>query len=656
MLFRSIVDTGYTLSGAVDSGITLIFSGGSAASDLTLPVNGDTVDVTDGSVLTGVSGHGNLINVSAGGSDVNVQLTVGTETVYAGGTASGTFINGGGQQDISGGIASGAVVDGSEQNIYTGSAIGTILDDSIQGVSGTAISTTVDGDSTQYVHTGGFASATTLSGGAEFVESGGGVSGTIIGSGGYELIETGAVDSGGAVINSSGQQVVEGVASGTIISSGGLQYVEQAGSAISTTIDNGGDQYVYSGGIVSGEVINSGGTLEVVSGASASDVQIGYGGAVDLESFSFNAGETATVTDGELVFSSGGRSYEVADVSGSYTDRSFSVTSGIGDTALITEAICYLRGTRILTPTGERPIEDVEIGDAVVTRFSGIQPVKWIGRQIYAAAEVRGNRERIPVHLRAGCLGQNFPARDLYVSPGHSMLVDGTLVLAKSLVNGITITQDWVPESADYFQIELDHHDCVVAEGTWSETFADGDGLRDRFHNVSEFYTLFPDHRPPEELVPLCAPRPLRGPALGAALRPVVQRASARLSKGPLHGFIDMVGEWKVEGWAQDRSHPKLPILLEVLVQDKVIGTVLACDFRPDLLEAVGHGDLSFSFASPVKLRPELKATLQVRRAGDGAALTLNTRTRESQINVSILKPVQVSRSEGERVRVAVIR
>jgi hypothetical protein len=300
--------------------------------------------------------------------------------------------------------------------------------------------------------------------------------------------------------------------------------------------------------------------------------------------------------------------------------------SGNGSVTITFESsLCYLSGTRILTPTGERWVEDLTIGDRVVTRFGGVQPIKWIGRQTYAADAVRGNREQIPVHMRAGSLGENLPARDLYVSPGHSMLIDGTLVLAKFLVNGITITQDWLPETLDYFQLELQAHDCVIAEGTWSETFADGVGLRDLFHNVAEFHALFPDYRPPDELITLCAPRPQRGVALGTALRPIIERASAVVKPGKLRGHVDRVnGEWKLDGWAQDIEHPQLPVLLEVLVEGKVIGTVLACDFREDLLQALGHGNMSFVFESPVKLRRELLNSLQVRRAVDGALVPIN--------------------------------
>ena len=200
---------------------------------------------------------------------------------------------------------------------------------------------------------------------------------------------------------------------------------------------------------------------------------------------------------------------------------------------VLIEPLCYLRGTHILTPTGAIFVEDLNIGDLVVTRFAGIQPVKWIGRQSYDSRFIQTDRSRLPVCVHAGALGDHLPAYDLYISPGHSMLVDGQLVLATFLVNGVTVTQDWSPANIDYFQIELETHDCVIAEGTWSETYADAPGLREQFHNAAEFAALYPDHAPPDELS-LCAPRPERGPKLDAVLRPVVARAAATLTTRPV--------------------------------------------------------------------------------------------------------------------------
>jgi hypothetical protein len=60
-----------------------------------------------------------------------------------------------------------------------------------------------------------------------------------------------------------------------------------------------------------------------------------------------------------------------------------------------------------------------------------------------------------------------------------------------------------------------------------------------------------------------------------------------------------------------------------------VIGTVLACDFRNDLLQAgIGQGRCSFVFNSPVRLRRDLWPTLWVRRSGDGAPLAVSKSIR----------------------------
>ena len=296
-----------------------------------------------------------------------------------------------------------------------------------------------------------------------------------------------------------------------------------------------------------------------------------------------------------------------------------------GNGLVVLTSLCFLRGTHILTPTGAICVEDLRIGDRVVTRFGGIQPVKWIGRQSFQSRFVEGNRDHIPVCIRAGALGELLPARDLYISPGHSMLVGGQLVLARNLVNGVTITQDWAPPEIAYYQIELDRHDCVIAEGAWSETYADGPGLRDQFHNADEFAALYPDQPPAPELM-LCAPRPERGAKLDTALRPVVARTAAALTPGPLRGSIDLVqAPWTINGWAQDSLHPELPVLLEILADGKVIGTTLACDYRADLDKAkIGGGRCAFFLTSPVRLHPEMLSTVQIRRASDHAPLRMS--------------------------------
>lgn len=366
-----------------------------------------------------------------------------------------------------------------------------------------------------------------------------------------------------------------------------------------------------------------------ISIESAAGVDFYVGGAFargDIISISVNGVPVTTVTaDGTSTPMFIGLTDTVSITSITLSDT----TSSEHEVDLVTalgaeDAVCYRRGTRILTPTGEVAVEDLKIGDLVVTRFGAMRPIRWIGRQSYTMRSVRHDREKLPVHIRPGALGDRMPARDLYVSPGHSMLVDDTLLLAKLLVNGTTITQDRVSDDVHYYQIDLGTHDCVIAEGAWSETYADAEGLREQFHNAAEFDALFPDYRPPEELV-LCAARPEQGGKLDAALRHVVARASSAITPGPLRGYVDRIeDQWKIGGWAQDEAHPELPVLLEVLLGNQLLGTVLACDFRGDLLEAgIGRGRCGFVFRSPVKIAADAMANLRVRRAADGVPIPM---------------------------------
>ncbi|HMF68072.1 MAG TPA: Hint domain-containing protein, partial [Phyllobacterium sp.] len=134
---------------------------------------------------------------------------------------------------------------------------------------------------------------------------------------------------------------------------------------------------------------------------------------------------------------------------------------------------CFLQGTSILTPTGEVRIEDLQIGDFVETVGGEVVPIKWIGRQAYKRASTSSNENVMPIRISRRALDQTTPHRDLYLSPNHALLIDGVLIRVKELVNGISIAPA-APANRDvikYFQIVLDTHEVILAEGAPAESF-----------------------------------------------------------------------------------------------------------------------------------------------------------------------------------------
>jgi hypothetical protein len=152
---------------------------------------------------------------------------------------------------------------------------------------------------------------------------------------------------------------------------------------------------------------------------------------------------------------------------------------------------CFLKGTKIRTAEGEREIETLAIGDLLPTRFGGLRPVQWIGRHPIKKSDPSKPwvKDALPIRIARSALGPELPHADLYVTGGHSLLIDGVLVPAEMLLNGTTITR-YEPKSdaMELFHIKLESHDVIYAEGAPVETLLT---VRDSWVNFAEYFRRY---------------------------------------------------------------------------------------------------------------------------------------------------------------------
>ncbi len=85
---------------------------------------------------------------------------------------------------------------------------------------------------------------------------------------------------------------------------------------------------------------------------------------------------------------------------------------------------CFIPGTLIATPQGERLVEDLREGDRIITRDNGIQEIRWVGRKDLTGHMLARKPHMRPILVQKGSLGNGLPGHDLLLSPNHRILVN----------------------------------------------------------------------------------------------------------------------------------------------------------------------------------------------------------------------------------------
>jgi hypothetical protein len=554
-----------TSTAVISVGGNAVYGTGGAVSVTNAGAIEGTGTLVDGILLLEGGSVDNTGTISGGTNGIVITDATGTVTnsgTITGGLEGGVYLNGGGSVANNG---TAAYISGYNVGVEIRGAVGTVANsgtmDSKNGlgvvlnlggsIANTGTAALIEGEGNGVLAQGAAATVTnagTIEGmgtagiGAGFAGNYNDTltnSGTI--SGRFDSVLFSGSDSDRVIIDPGAVFV------GNVIGGSGSNTLELA-SATSTgtgTIGGLGSKYQKFGDIIvdpgaswdfaSGDTIGNGGTLEIGAGATVTGT-IAFGGVngeikidgtslptdptlaigatiggmvrgdvIDLTGIAYNTTNSAVLSGSDVLkVTENGQTYDL-QLAGNFTGNTFNLAPD-GSGTLIEEdnTPCYCRGTLILTDRGEVPVEELAIGDLVMTVSGEAKPIKWIGMRSYDGRFIRGQRDVLPVVITAGALGEGIPARDLWVSPEHALYIDKLLVPAKLLVNGMTITQVAAVERLEYFHIELDPHDVIFAEGTPAETYIECDN-RLMFHNAAEYTALYPETAPCQPYAPRIA-------------------------------------------------------------------------------------------------------------------------------------------------------
>jgi Hint domain len=165
---------------------------------------------------------------------------------------------------------------------------------------------------------------------------------------------------------------------------------------------------------------------------------------------------------------------------------------------------CFLKGTKIRTAEGDRNVENLAIGDLLPTMFGGMRRIQWIGRYPFRKSDPSKSwpKHARPIRVARSALAPEVPHADLYVTAEHALLIDGVLIPVGNLINGTMITRDEARDvdELEYFNIKVEGHDVIYAEGAPVETLRE---VNESAVNFAEYFRMYGDPKTQETR---CAP------------------------------------------------------------------------------------------------------------------------------------------------------
>ncbi len=283
--------------------------------------------------------------------------------------------------------------------------------------------------------------------------------------------------------------------------------------AIADVADSSYDSnLLIAGGSVQTEVVAISDDVDVFpNGEKTIDVlgnDINNGGGIltitHINGVAVSAGDTITLPTGQTVRLNADGTFSVTG-DGDTENFHFTYTIDNGtdsDVGFVnaTSVPCFVAGTLIATPDGERRAEWLQPGDLVLTKDEGAQPVRWVGTR-----SVPAKGDFAPIHIRANTFGEH---RDLLVSPLHRILIKDNLaellfgetevlIAARDLVNDRSVLRR-EGEKVTYVHLMFDRHQVVFSEGLETESYLPGPQTSKSFESdfINEICAIFPELDP----------------------------------------------------------------------------------------------------------------------------------------------------------------
>ncbi|NVN44694.1 Hint domain-containing protein [Asaia siamensis] len=454
-------------SGAVASGVLGAAAGGnptitvmSGGTLLDSTINAGIVTVSAGGITSANNFNGNTITYATGAKSQDdefyaVGVTARAVSIQAGATVIGATVETGMTLNAVAGATLSNVVIGSGGKVTSAGASIT------SNTSNVTISSTLVTSNNQYTNgniSGGNWSAVNISG-VTYYQSG-------------AVSLTGPVFLTAANLTITSGATVDGMLQAQF---GTPTITVQSGGKLLNSTMNNGYIVVQNGGYMSGNYGNS------------ADVSIASGGSSVNDTFytTYGGNDTVTVAAGGYIEGPSISNTTLTVSAGATLVQPLNVgAGGIAVIAGVSEA-CFLAGSMIRTPTGEIAVEDLSIGDEILTLdprtgATIARPVTWIGGgEIHASRVLAADLSGFPIRVLKDALGDNVPHKDMLVTAEHCLYLDGAFVPVRMLVNGRSVFYDMSETRYRYYHVETAEHSVIWADGVLTESYLDtGNSLR----------------------------------------------------------------------------------------------------------------------------------------------------------------------------------